>query len=167
MKKSRILTWLLPAALVASISGIAPAQDQPGGGSLTSDVMGGAALIFRKPADPAVRVGGGTSRTGAGTTARTGAGSGSRTSETSGARGGGGRVSGRSAKQDRIIARANAARSAAKPRYSEAELEYKLAAKEDPTDARAHLGLGNVYLDQGRFPNAIDAYREAIKVKPD
>jgi tetratricopeptide (TPR) repeat protein len=73
----------------------------------------------------------------------------------------------KSIQQDRIIARGNAARSAATPRYSEAEIEYKLAAREDPNDPRAHAGLGNVYLDQGRFKNAVDAYQQAIQVQAD
>jgi len=65
------------------------------------------------------------------------------------------------------IARANAARSAPKPRYDEAEQQYQLAAQIAPDDARAFAGLGNVYVDQGKFAQAVDAYQKAIKVKPD
>ena len=74
------------------------AQDITGGGSLVRDITGGAALIFRAPQNPTVQVSGAT---------------------------GGGRVKAKNKppvrKQDPIIARANAARSAAKPRYAEAE----------------------------------------------
>src|SRR6476660_9633997 len=101
------------------------AQDQIGGGSVTGDALGGAAMIFRKPDNPALHTGSGSS-TGAA---------------------GGGRISGgkkvkvtaaaASAAHERVIARGNAARSAPTPRYSEAEQQYKLAAAEDPNDARA------------------------------
>ena len=69
--------------------------------------------------------------------------------------------------QDAIIARANAARSAPKPRYAEAEEQYQLAAQIAPDDARAFAGLGNVYVDQGKFAAAVDSYQKAIKLKPD
>jgi tetratricopeptide (TPR) repeat protein len=113
--------------------------------------VGGAALIFRKPENPAVRAAGGQSSSSATTERRPRR-----------------NISPQKiAAQNKIIARANAARSAATPRYSEAELEYKLAAREDPEDPRAHAGLGNVYLDQGRFKNAIEAYQEAIEAQVD
>ena len=121
---------------------------QSGGGSVGSDPVGGAALIFRKPKDPEVRASG-PAVGGSATMGRR-----TRTP-----------VQSRAAAQDRIIAKGNAARSAATPRYSEAELAYKEAAREDPEDPRAHAGLGNVYLDQGRFKNAVDAYQEALKVR--
>jgi Flp pilus assembly protein TadD len=123
------------------------AQDITGGGSLVRDISGGAALIFRAPTNPSVHL------SGQGAT-------------------GGGRLKTRTTKpperqQDSIIARANAARSAAKPRYAEAEEQYQLAARIAPDDARAFAGLGNVYVDQGKFAQAVDAYQQAIKVKPD
>src|SRR5690242_15881560 len=120
------------------------AQDITGGGSLLRDLTGGAALIFRAPQNPAVQASGAT---------------------------GGGRVKPKNKppvrKQDSIIARANAARSAPKPRYAEAEEQYQLAAQIAPDDARAFAGLGNVYVDQGKFAQAVDAYQKVIKVKPD
>jgi tetratricopeptide (TPR) repeat protein len=113
---------------------------QDGGGSLNRDLIGGALLIFRQPENPPV--GGGKLQ--------------------------GHRITPRVAKeQNRIIARGNAARSAPTPRYSEAEQEYRQAARLDPTDARAYAGLGNVYLDQSRFNEAIEQYHQAIKLKPD
>ena len=126
----------------------ATAQDITGGGSLLRDITGGAALIFRAPQNPMVHVSGG----GQGAT-------------------GGGRVKPAAKppvrKQDALIARANAARSAPKPRYAEAEEQYQLAAQIAPDDARAFAGLGNVYVDQGKFALAVDSYQKAIKLKPD
>jgi tetratricopeptide (TPR) repeat protein len=124
----------------------AGAQDLTGGGTIVRDLTGGAALIFRAPQNPTVSLPSGAT--------------------------GGGRVRGGGRKpparqEDSIIARANAARSAPKPRYDEAEQQYQLAAKIAPDDARAFAGLGNVYVDQGRFAEAVDAYQKAIKIKPD
>jgi tetratricopeptide (TPR) repeat protein len=135
------------------------ALGQAGGGSVPEDAMGGAALIFRKPDNPALHSGSGSS---AGAT-------------------GGGSLSSRNKKgrtatkaalsaavaHEHVIAKGNAARSAPTPRYAEAEQQYKLAAAQDPKDARAHAGLGNVYLDQGRFNEAVEAYRQALKISPD
>ena len=138
------LFWLLCLGLAVAVSQPWPtvtAQDITGGGSLVRDITGGAALIFRAPQNPTVNVSGG------------------------------GRVKpGKKPpvhQQDPIIARANAARSAPKPRYDEAEQQYQLAARIAPDDARAFAGLGNVYVDQGKFAQAVDAYQKALKVKPD
>lgn len=126
------------ASLCLLFSGVVTAQD--GGGTLPGDILGGAALIFRKPENPRV---------------------------------GGGRISSKPAPravvraQNRLIAQANAARSAATPRYSEAEQTYKRAARQDPEDARAFAGLGNVYLDQGRLAEAVEQYQQAVKLSPD
>jgi tetratricopeptide (TPR) repeat protein len=142
------LFWLLCVGLAVAVSHAAwtsvTAQDITGGGSVVRDITGGAALIFRAPQNPTVHNGAAT---------------------------GGGRVKqGRKPpvhQQDSIIARANAARSAPKPRYAEAEQQYQLAAQIAPNDARAFAGLGNVYVDQGKFAQAVDAYQKALKVKPD
>lgn len=135
------LIWFPCLTLALLISPLALAQDITGGGSLVRDITGGAALIFRAPQNPTVQ----------GAT-------------------GGGRVKGKKPpvrKQDPILARANAARSAAQPRYAEAEQQYRLAAEIAPDDARAFAGLGNVYVDQGKFTEAVDSYQKALKVKPD
>lgn len=143
---------LVTLLLTLSILNAGQAQDgQSGGGKIGVDPVGGAALIFRKPANPEVGAAGGAT-VGAATTGRR-----VRTPV----------ATPRSVAQDRIIAKGNAARSAPTPRYSEAEIQYRLAAREDPNDARAHAGLGNVYLDQGRFKNAVDSYQQAIKVQVD
>ena len=143
----------------------AQAQGQAGGGSLTGDAMGGAALIFHKPDNPPLHTGSNSSAGAVGG----GRVSGGRTS-------GGSRTRGttatstaatKAAAHEQVIAKGNAARSAPTPRYSEAEQQYKLAATEDPNDARAQAGLGNVYLDQGRFEDAVNAYRQVLRVQPD
>jgi tetratricopeptide (TPR) repeat protein len=135
------LFWL--CFLVLSVVAGVTAQDITGGGSLLRDITGGAALIFRAPKNPTVQLTGAT---------------------------GGGKVKTKKPsvrQQDPILARANAARSAPKPRYDEAEQQYRLAAKIAPDDARAFAGLGNIYVDQGRFAEAVDSYQKALKVKPD
>jgi len=131
------------------------AQEPTGGGEIVRDIVGGAALIFRKPVNPAVHD--------------------AATPEPG--RAGGGKIAGRrgsktpakapAREQEKMLARGNAARSAPKPRYAEAEQQYQLAAQLAPTDARAFAGLGNVYVDQGRFAEAVDAYKQALKVNPD
>src|SRR5436190_11871195 len=137
------LISLIVGLTVASVM----AQDITGGGSLVRDITGGAALIFRAPQNPTVNL------------------------SVSGGATGGGRV--KTARkppvrqQDTFIARANAARSAPKPRYDEAEQQYRLAAQIAPDDARAFAGLGNVYVDQGRFAEAVDAYQKVLKIKSD
>jgi len=136
---SRFTTVALTLTCLSLGSGVF-AQD--GGGSLNRDVIGGALLIFHQPDNPPV---------------------------------GGGRLQGHrvapnpkvAKEQNRIIARANAARSAPTPRYSEAEEQYRQASRLDPTDARSYAGLGNVYLDQSRYLDAIEQYHHAIKLKPD
>ena len=149
---------LVSLALVGSLmfGTLVRAQEPTGGGSLIRDITGGAALIFRAPKDPVVQI----AQAVKGTV-------------------GGGKIKGKRQpkqstpppqpvrKQDPIIAKANAARRAPKPRYAEAEQQYQLAAQIAPDDARAFAGLGNVYVDQAKFLNAVDAYRQALKVKSD
>jgi tetratricopeptide (TPR) repeat protein len=147
------LTIVLLTVVMFAFSGfqvVAGSQGQAGGGTLPNDPMGGAALIFRRPNNPPLHTESGSSRTA-----------------------GGGRISGPAKPRaavvahEKVIAKANAARNAPTPRYSEAEQQYKLAAAEDPNDERAQAGLGNTYLDQGRFKEAVAAYRQALKVRPD
>lgn len=149
--QSLLLATICLMFSLSTVTGIRAQNGQSGGGTIAGDPVGGAALIFRKPENPSVRAGGGSSSSSAtkGRSPRTNL------------------SPAKIAAQNKIIARANAARSAATPRYSEAEIEYKLAAREDPDDPRAHAGLGNVYLDQGRFSNAVEAYQQAIKVQVD
>src|SRR5688572_31975495 len=134
MKNPLVCLFVTALALALTLPcGIdALAQDITGGGVLR-DITGGAALIFRTPQNPTVHMSGGQGTLG------------------------GGKIKPREKppvrQQDKIIARANAARSASKT--GEAEEQYKLAAKIAPDDARAFAGLGNVYVDQGRFIEAV------------
>lgn len=155
MRPQYLLSILLFTAILLVASPASVVSQGPtggGGGSVPTEAVGGASLIFRKPQNPALHSGSATSPSSAG----------------------GGKVSG-SAKaraaaaeaHERVIAKGNAARSAATPRYSEAEQQYKLAALQDPNDARAHAGLGNVYLDQSRYNEAVTAYSQALKVRAD
>ena len=138
---------LLPAGLRVQ------AQEPTGGGEIVHDIVGGAGLIFRKPVNPTVHDAATPERGSAS----------------------GGKIAGRSTtpaktparEQEKMLARGNAARSAPKPRYAEAEQQYQLAAQLVPTDARAFAGLGNVYVDQGRFAEAVEAYKRALKLNPD
>ena len=58
----------------------------------------------------------------------------------------------------------NAARDRQPPDLASAEKAYRLAWKLKPTDPRPFIGLGNVYLDQERYPEAAKAYKEAIRL---
>src|SRR5262245_16714052 len=119
--------FLLPAVLGATcLWSSVRAQEPTGGGSLVRDITGGAALIFRAPQNPVVEaIAGGQIPSGGGKS------KGKKTTPKPPVR-----------KQDQAIARANAARSAPKPRYAEAEQQYQLAAQIAPDDARAFAGLG-------------------------
>ena len=149
--RNRFCLVVVPVLVFMLITSWSTARTQgpTGGGSLTGDIVGGAALIFRAPKDPIVDL-----------------------TASNGSTIGGGKINGRPQKppvrrQDQMIARGNAARSAAKPRYAEAEKQYQLATQVAPDDSRAFVGLGNIYVDQGRFGEAVEAYKQAIKIKPD
>jgi len=154
-------TAVLPVLVLLMLSSMgmnAQVQGQAGGGSLPNDPMGGAAMIFRKPENPPLHTG---------SSASAGAAGGGRISRPARTRTPAKPVATKAAAHEQVIARGNAARSAPTPRYSEAERQYKIAAAEEPTDARAYAGLGNTYLDQERFSDAVIAYRQALKVSPD
>ncbi|HKN84110.1 MAG TPA: hypothetical protein VJW17_11765, partial [Pyrinomonadaceae bacterium] len=133
--RNRLFLFCLGLSIALSPVAWVAAQDITGGGSLVRDITGGAALVFRAPQNPTVNL-----------------------SSSGGATGGGRVKTVRKPpvrQQDTILARANAARSAAKPRYDEAEQQYRLAAQVAPDDARGFAGLGNVFVDQGRFAEAV------------
>src|SRR5262249_15220339 len=105
--RDRILPrlFVISTTLCLVSSAVLFGQEPTGGGSLIKDITGGAALIFRAPKDPVVHI----ANVVQGTL-------------------GGGKIKGGKKqtpppppvrKQDQIIARANAARSAPKPRYAE------------------------------------------------
>jgi tetratricopeptide (TPR) repeat protein len=58
----------------------------------------------------------------------------------------------------------NSAREANPPRYADAERAYRVAAKLAPDDARAYIGLGNVFYDQRLFDKAAKAYKKAAEL---
>lgn len=143
---NRFYSFLLFCLVLFTTGILSMGQEPSGGGSLVRDITGGAALIFRAPQNPTVQPAG-TGRVG------------------------GGRTTGRRAakppvrREDQFLASGNAARKARKPQ--EAEKQYRLASQAAPTDARAFAGLGNVYVDQGRFKEAVDSYQQAIKLNPE
>ncbi|MFN2577823.1 MAG: tetratricopeptide repeat protein [Pyrinomonadaceae bacterium] len=59
------------------------------------------------------------------------------------------------------ISDGNDARDARK--FAAAESSYRAAANFKPHDARAFIGLGNIYVDQHRWNDAEDAYRKALE----
>lgn len=141
------LSLILPCVFLIS-SALPSLAQQPGGGRLTGDIIGGAALIFRAPLDPKVKNAGAVSQTGVG----------------------GGRTTGRRPKQptvgeqqEQLLARANAAR---KVNRDEAKKQYTAATRLMPTDARAFAGLGNVSVDDDKFEDAEKYYRKAIELSP-
>jgi tetratricopeptide (TPR) repeat protein len=146
----RIHLACLLSLLSIGFSTSAPAQT--GGGSTSKDLTVGAEVIFRRPEDPKSEPGGGRIESGDDKPIPLPT---PRTSTVS------------AHVQNQTIARGNAARSAPVPRYSEAEREYLQAIQQDPGDPRGFAGLGNVYLDQGRFKEAVDSYRHALKLKED
>src|SRR5258705_359881 len=52
------------------------------------------------------------------------------------------------------------------PRYDDAEESYLKAAKLNPKEARAYLGLGFIYAAQNQVENTITAFKKAIEIKP-
>src|SRR6266496_1450490 len=146
--KSRLCT--IAATLVLAGGPVLQAQDSAGGGKFSSDILGGAALIYRKPENPPLHAkGAGLSSDGGG-----------RVAERPGLRS-------LAKAEDQMIANGNAARSAATPSYTEAEQLYKQAASVAPDDARGFAGLRNVFLDKNRFADAVERYSQAIKLRPD
>ena len=51
-------------------------------------------------------------------------------------------------------------------RYDEAIDAYQRAAKLNPKEARAYLGLGRVYAAKNLVPETVAAFRKAIELKP-
>jgi len=62
------------------------------------------------------------------------------------------------------LALANRARDANPPRYEDAEMAYRLAAKLNPNDPRPYVGLGNVSYDRKQFAEAAKLYKQAVLV---
>ena len=51
-------------------------------------------------------------------------------------------------------------------KYPEAEVEYKRVLEHDPRNARAHLGMGDLYRLTGRLEEALIEYREVLATDP-
>jgi cytochrome c-type biogenesis protein CcmH/NrfG len=109
----------------------------------TQDISGGARMIFGKPENP--------------TSARQDelAAKGGRVPST---------ASESSDKVDDAIALGNAARDRKPPDLESAEKAYQLAWKLNPRDPRPFVGLGNVYMDQGKYAEAARAYKNALNL---
>src|SRR5205085_2235162 len=60
----------------------------------------------------------------------------------------------------------NDARAATPPQLADAERDYTRAAEIDPKEARAYVGLGNVYAAQNKVKETIEAFKKAIELKP-
>ena len=52
------------------------------------------------------------------------------------------------------------------PRLADAEKHYLEAAKLNPKEGRAYMGLGTVYAAQDRVEDAIEAFQKSIEVNP-
>ncbi|HJZ11073.1 MAG TPA: tetratricopeptide repeat protein, partial [Acidobacteriota bacterium] len=48
-----------------------------------------------------------------------------------------------------------------------AELEMRRAIQQNAFSAEAHYHLGNILRDQGKFPGALQAYQESLRINPD
>lgn len=59
---------------------------------------------------------------------------------------------------------ANSARNANPPRYHDAEVAYRLAAKMNPKDPRTLMGLGNIWYDQQQYAAAAKMYQQALSM---
>lgn len=67
-------------------------------------------------------------------------------------------------KFEEALADGNDARDARK--FAAAEASYRAALRVKPRDARAHYGLGNVFVDQQRWEDAEKSYRQAVEIAP-
>jgi tetratricopeptide (TPR) repeat protein len=68
-------------------------------------------------------------------------------------------------KYSNLLAVGNAGRAAKE--YASAERAYSEAAALNPRDPRGFQGLGNLYVDQGKWHEAELAYRQALSLAPD
>ena len=67
---------------------------------------------------------------------------------------------------DIAIKQGNDAFAAGPARYDEAVDAYQRAAKINPKEARAYLGLGRVYAARNQVPETLTALRKAVELKP-
>lgn len=117
----------------------------------SQDITGGAGRIFGRPADPEVQR----------QTAPSGGGPISQQSTRAKQNNDGNDRNPADAVED-ALELANSARNSAPPRYRDAELAYRLAAKLNPKDPRPLIGLGNVWYDQKHYTEAAAMYKQAL-----
>lgn len=67
---------------------------------------------------------------------------------------------------DIALRQGNDAFDAGPSRYDEAVDAYQRAAKINPKEARAYVGLGRVYAARNQVPETLAAYRKAVELKP-
>lgn len=67
---------------------------------------------------------------------------------------------------DIALKQGNDAFDAGPARYDEALDAYQRAAKINPKEARAYIGLGRVYAARNQVPETLAAYRKAVELKP-
>ena len=65
------------------------------------------------------------------------------------------------------IAQARGDKTGASRAYQEAEAQYRKTLATHPDLSAAHLGLGDVFLETARRPQAVESYRRAVMVRPD
>jgi len=52
-------------------------------------------------------------------------------------------------------------------RYGEAASQFEMEAAKNPRSAEIMYDLGNCYFQQGKFPQAVDAFQKALALKPE
>jgi tetratricopeptide (TPR) repeat protein len=67
---------------------------------------------------------------------------------------------------DQALQEGNTAFAAKPARYADAEQAYLRAAKINPKEARAYMGLGQVYAAQNRADDTVAALKKAVELKP-
>ena len=67
---------------------------------------------------------------------------------------------------DAALQQGNEAFAAKPARYADAEEAYLRASKLDPKEARAYMGLGQVYAAQNRADDTVAAFKKAVELKP-
>jgi tetratricopeptide (TPR) repeat protein len=67
---------------------------------------------------------------------------------------------------DQALQEGNAAFAAKPARYADAEQAYLRATKINPKEARAYMGLGQVYAAQNRAEDTVAAFKKAVELRP-
>ncbi len=166
MRKTRYFAKAALLVILIILGQPASAQQVPP----NKDLMGGADLIFQRPPNPSTNKRKKTETTAAGgaqgqrqtpgDAAKPAASSAEKPAASTNPEA----ATDSSDEVEDALALGNAARDRKPPDLASAEKAYRLAWKLKPTDPRPFIGLGNVYLDQERYPEAAKAYKEAIRL---